>query len=444
LKIAVLGAGITGLTLARVLDADGHEVLVLEKGDRIGGLCQSSVIDGFTSDHSGGHIVFSKDRPTLDWMLDRIGRNNLVERRRESRILWHDRYVQYPFENGIGDLTPEAKFDCIKGYIEANRRRESGEPCPENFRDWILWKMGRGFADHFMIPYNEKIWSCDLREMASDWVAGRVPDAPLDDILKAAVGIRTEGYAHQAIFYYPKHGGFQALVDGTADPIQESIRTNTPVVSVRRRGDGWRVNDEDFDFVINTIPLPELAKVFEDLPESVADDCRALAPISLINVLFGFEHDGELADRSWIYLPFESQGPMNRVTFFSNYSPHNAPPGHASYMAEVTYRGRLDPDQAWLDDLARCMEEQGLLRRSDIVTTHWFRSPYAYIDQNLEFGPRIERLRNWFDESGMLTIGRFGRYEYHNSDQCIMRARQAHTQLRSQAKTGIAKPFCFV
>ena len=40
---------------------------------------------------------------------------------------------------------------------------------------WIDWRMGQGFADHFMVPYNQKIWSrTDLDEMSSSWVAGRV------------------------------------------------------------------------------------------------------------------------------------------------------------------------------------------------------------------------------------------------------------------------------
>ena len=54
-----------------------------------------------------------------------------------------------------------------------------------------------GIADHFMDPYNEKIWKRPLEQITSDWVAGRVPDAPVADVLKAAIGLRTEGYKHQ-------------------------------------------------------------------------------------------------------------------------------------------------------------------------------------------------------------------------------------------------------
>ena len=49
---------------------------------------------------------------------------------------------------------------------------------------------------------------------------------------------------------------------------------------------------------------------------------------------------------------------------------------------------------------------------------------------------RVARVRKWFDESGYLTFGRFGRYEYHNSDQCVQRAKQVHAHIQAMAKTG--------
>ena len=442
MKICILGAGITGLSIARLLDPENFRVTVLERAARSGGLCQSSVIDGFTCDHAGGHILFSKDKPTLDWMLDHVGRDNINTKDRNTRIRWHDRWVPYPFENGVGALTPEAKFDCLKGYLASLDRRKS-EPCPENFHDWILWKMGEGFADHFMFPYNQKLWECDLHEMSSAWVAGRVPDAPIDDILKAAVGIKTEGYTHQAVFHFPLHGGFQALTDGVERANPHELRLNTPVEHVRRQGESWIVNDEEYDLVVNTIPLPIFASLLEGIPEDVGADVAALRPISLCNVLVGMKSDEPLPDLSWIYLPHGDQGPTNRVTYFSNYSPNNAPEGHVSLMAECTYRGSLDSNQEWIDGLLQGLEFAGILRRSDVVITKPFHSEYAYIDQNLEFPARIARVRDWFDESGILTLGRFGRYEYHNSDQCVMRAHEAAAQIQKLAESGVVTPFAF-
>jgi protoporphyrinogen oxidase len=437
LKIAILGAGISGTTLARLLATDGHQVVVLEKTDRAGGLCKSQNVDGFTFDEAGGHIMFSKDQDVMAWMIEQAGGEDAVHQsNRNTKIRWHDRWVPYPFENGVGHLTKEAIVECMDGYIESYVDRRLGTACPTNFKDWILWRMGEGFARHFMVPYNEKIWSCDLATMSSSWVAGRVPEAPVKDILSSAVGLPSQGYTHQAVFWFPKDGGFEAMVVGTVRDGGFELRVNTAVENVRRVGAGYEVNGEGFDLVVNTVPLPLIEACIEDIPAEIRGEIQQLQPISLANVLIGVKTDEPLEDLSWIYLPFADQGPANRVTYFSNYAPNNAPEGHGSFMAEVTHRGELETDRAWVDGLVEKLGAAGILRPEQVMLTHVANSKFAYIDQNLEFAARIERVRHWFDTSGYVTFGRFGRYEYHNSDQCIARAREVHQHIAQIAASG--------
>ncbi len=437
MKIAILGAGISGVSLARMCAADGHDVHVLEKSERAGGLCKSRKVDGFTFDEAGGHIMFSKDKTVLDWMKARCGGDpGVVETVRNTRIRWHDRWVPYPFENGVGHLTKEAIVDCMDGYIEAYVQRRLGVECPANFGDWIQWRMGDGFARHFMTPYNEKIWECDLTTMSAGWVAGRVPEAPIRDVLAAAVGLDTEGYTHQSVFWFPKEGGFETMVKGCVDGGGFTLHVSTAVESVRRQGDRFFVNGDEYDLVVNTVPLPLVEPAFADLPDEVRGDIQALKPISLVNVLIGVKTDEPLPDLSWIYLPFPAQGAANRVTYYSNYAPSNAPPGHGCYMAEVTHRGDLKPTREWAMDLCRKLDAAGVLDADRIVTLDWVNSDFAYIDQNLQFADRIGRVRGWFDDSGYITFGRFGRYEYHNSDQCIARAMEVHAHVREIAASG--------
>lgn len=441
MKIAILGGGISGVALARLLAADGHAVTVLEKAERPGGLCRSRRYGDFTFDEAGGHILFSKDKQVLDWQLARCGGEaGTVRTVRNTKIRWHDRWVPYPFENGVGHLTKEAIVDCLAGYVEAYAGRRGGTPCPDNFGDWIDWRMGKGFARHFMVPYNEKIWKCDLRTMASDWVAGRVPEAPIEDIVKSAIGLDTEGYTHQSVFWFPKHGGFETMVRGTVDGGGFRLVCGTAVERVERAGTTYRVNGDTFDLVVNTVPLPRIEAAFAELPEDVRADIRALRPISLVNLMIGVKLDAPLPPLSWIYLPFADQGPTNRVTYFSNYSPHNAPAGHGSFLAEVTHRGELRPDAEWRRSVVKALGRAGILEPDRVVLLESCDNEFAYIDQNLEFKNRITRVRRWFDDSGYITFGRFGRYEYHNSDQCVQRAMQVHAHIQALARDGTKRP----
>jgi len=120
-KTAVLGGGLTGVTLARLLHERGDDVTVLERGETIGGLCRSKTEAGFTFDIGGSHIIFSRDAEALSFMLSALG-GNADRRKRNTKILYKGRYVKYPFENGLMDLPAEDRFFCIN---ERTERRSS-------------------------------------------------------------------------------------------------------------------------------------------------------------------------------------------------------------------------------------------------------------------------------------------------------------------------------
>jgi protoporphyrinogen oxidase len=440
-KTAILGAGVSGLALARFLIEGGlpaSDVHLFEASSTAGGLCGSKTVEGFTYDVAGGHILFSKDAAAMQWMKDNAGGDSaFVRRDRNTKIRFEGRWVHYPFENGLGDLPKQANFDCLKGYVEAWHARESsGSSAPSDFGSWIRWRFGEGIARHFMDPYNAKIWKRDLAEISSDWVAGRVPDAPVDDVLKAAIGMRTEGYTHQAIFYYPKEGGFQAITDGLAAQLTQQIRYSTPVSELQRGAAGWRVNGEEFDAVVSTLPLTDLPRWIEDLPDEVAGAMTGLEYNSITCYLVALDRP-EHPDLSWIYLPHESQGPANRVTFMSNYSPGNAPEGKTSFLCEVTSPGGAPaPGDELEEQVLAGLVRAGLVRRSEVMFTDCTFSRHAYVVFDHRYHERREVALGWMQENGITPLGRFGRFEYDNSDMCVIKARELAAELLVRAHEG--------
>jgi phytoene dehydrogenase-like protein len=169
LKTAILGAGVSGLSLARFLIEGGLDpasVHLFEADRVVGGLCRSKTVDGFTFDVAGGHILYSKDAPAMQWMKDCAGGDQaFVKRDRHTRIRFEDRWVNYPFENGLGDLPPQANFDCLRGYVEALPRlaalQADDEPVYYRlmaaFCDWaIALGAARGYAELGTAPTVER------------------------------------------------------------------------------------------------------------------------------------------------------------------------------------------------------------------------------------------------------------------------------------------------
>lgn len=418
----------TGITLARLLREKGHEVLVLEAESRIGGLCRSRTVRGFTFDTGGSHIIFSRDKEVLEFMHGVLG-SNRDTRSRNTKILYRNILVKYPFENGLAALPKEDLYFCINEFIRTYVRAEKGEiPPPKNFREWIFATFGRGIAELYMIPYNEKIWNYPAHLMSAHWMEGRVPRPPVEDVIKSAIGIETEGYTHQSIFSYPVEGGIEALVTSIADGLEDAIFTGFPVRSLVFRDGHWEVSDGtrtvSGDRVISTIPLQHLVTCLHDIPDEVKNAVQALRYNSVACIQMGIR--GTVPDISWLYIPDPNQGLANRISFPSNFSSHVAPGNHAGILAEITYNegdavSRMT-DEELINHTVRSLGEMGFITPDQVVHTAVDRQKFAYVVYDLGYLENIRIIREYFKSRGITLEGRFSRFEYLNMDGCIRNA----------------------
>lgn len=428
-KTAVLGGGLTGITLARLLHEQGEDVVVLEQNVTIGGLCRSRSESGFTFDIGGSHIIFSRDTEVLSFMLSVLG-ENADRRKRNTKILYKDRYVKYPFENGLYQLPDEDRFFCINEFVKNLIAVEKGEvPPPTNFAEWITYTFGRGIAECYMLPYNQKIWNYPADRMSHHWVEGRIPRPPVEDIIKSAIGIETEGYVHQAVFSYPIEGGIEALVRAIAEPILPAVRTGFRVASIREEDGGFAISDGNevihADRLISTIPLQNLLPSLADVPAEVQAACDALRYNSLCSVFIGLA--GEVPDISWLYIPDPATGLFNRISFPSNYSTKVAPPDHSSILAEITYNdgdavSRMS-DAEIIEHTVTSLVAAGIIPSKDaVVYTGLERQKFAYVVYDIDYLRNIAIVREFCRERGINLVGRFSQFEYLNMDGCIRSA----------------------
>ena len=422
--IGILGGGLSGLVLAsRLRDAE-----VLEAEDRAGGLCRSLVADGFTFDPHGSHILFSRNAEAMAFYEDLL-QGNVCRRRRNTKVFYKGRYVKYPFENGLSELPVEDNLACLLGYVQAYVARATGaSPKPTNFREWMYYRFGKSITDAYLLPYNEKIWKTPADEMGIEWVEGRVPDPPLEDLLKSSLGIPTEGYTHQLNFLYPREGGVESLIRGLLPKVPK-VRSRFRVRSVRKAGDRWLVSDgqetREYDDLVATIPIPELSAALEDAPSDVRAAGRSLVHRSLVTVMVGIGRPN-LNEFSWVYFPAPGDGMFNRISFPSNFSDRVAPPGTSSAMAEITCDAGdavwSSPDDALVEHVVERADHLGVFRRSDVVLTRVARTRYAYVVFDLAHRKNLDTVEAYARKIGLHLLGRFGQFEYINTDQVILRA----------------------
>ncbi len=425
MKTAILGGGLAGVTLARLLSKQGEDVLVLEQDSRIGGLCKSITTDGFTFDIGGSHIIFSRDQEVLSFM-HQVLKENRGERKRDTKIFYKNRYIKYPFENGLSELPKEDCFVCLNEFIRTLVAHEKGElKNPENFSEWIYHTFGKGIAEAYLVPYNEKIWNYPLDQISAHWVEGRVPRPPVEDIVKAAVGVETEGYAHQAVFSYPVTGGIEALIEAIARPVLDRIRTGFKVTAIRKSGDGWEISNGSetirADRLINTLPLQILQSCLNDLPDNVSTAINDLKYNSIVCVGIGL--NGQTLPFSWMYLPEKEGSSANRISFPSNFSTEVAPDGCSSILAEITYNAGDQIDQMSDADVVsetiNALGSAGILDPDQVRSALAVRHRFAYVVYDLAWQQNMKIIKEHFSSANISLVGRFSQFEYLNMDGVI-------------------------
>lgn len=406
MKIAVLGGGVSGLTVARRLMAQGHEVCVYEKDSRPGGLAKTRITGGYVYDPHGGHIFNSKCPEVVDWVFSILPKEKWQFNVRNAKIFFNGRYVSYPFELSLCELEGEDTLNCAYDYLMA----QDG-PEPDNFRDWLVWNFGKSIADLYMLPYNSKIWAYPLEKMETHWMQGKMPLPEKKELLKSLLmKDPSERKMPHSTFYYPIEGGIQTMIDALAEPL--TLRLSTPVSRIEQDTSGWLVNGEvRYDHIVSTIPVKALAQAMV-LPTQVEDAVGRLKYNSLTTVLF----DCPPTDISWLYIP-SKEYLAHRVGYQSSLTPKATPSGGGSGALEIIGPCRNIDDQLLTNGTVIPIE----LQPGHVLDTEF--TEYAYVIHDMDYQHSVETISHYFDVvENFDLLGRWAQWNYRNMDLCMKAA----------------------
>jgi len=416
MNIGILGGGLSGVALAHYLK---YPTEILEAGDRVGGLCKTFIKDGFSYD-AGGHILFSK-RKEINDIVDQILVGNLNQCKRNNKILLNGRYLKYPFENDLGSLTKEDNYACLIDFFKKNY------PEPKiNLKEWAYYYFGRSISEKYFIPYNEKIWNCPAEQLSLKLVE-RIPRPPLEDIVKSALGIETEGYLHQLYFRYPALGGIEALIKSLL-PDKQKIELNYKIKKINRSASGWKVSNQqiekEFEKIIISFPIHEAIACLNGVPTEVKTAVKNLRFNSIAIVMLAVNNES-LLDKSAIYIPDKTVLP-HRVCFMGYFSKNLIKPGTSSLIAEITTNSgdgihELTDDEI-IAKVKNDLDRIGVINKNNVIASDITKFKYGYPVYNLDYSHNIKIVKNYFASLNIDLCGRFAEFEYINMDECLKRA----------------------
>lgn len=410
--VAILGAGLTGLSAAWTLGERGANYRVFEKLDRVGGHAVTVEENGYRFDRTG-HLLHLRQpsfrERVLRWVPD------CLEVTRRSRVFSHGVYTRYPFQANTFGLPAQVAYECVLGFVKA----ALGPPreAPQNFEEFCFQHFGEGISRHFMLPYNERLWGVGAREITSAWCQRFVPLPALEDVLKGAFGLNDRELGYNANFLYPRRG-IGELPNAIARELRPVELDHAPdAIDFERRELHFDDGIVPYRQLISTIPLPTLIDLFKNAPPEVIRAASELRSTHLHYLDVALERPcGQ--DLHWVYVP-EAKYPFYRVGCYSHFSPEMAPPGKASLYVELVDRRPASLD-AVLPRVIDGLIDLGLIGgASDVAFARLRKIDHAYVIFDHRYFPALGVIKPFLSSIGVRAAGRYGDWNYSSMEDAL-------------------------
>jgi len=369
IKVAIAGAGLTGLTLAFYLKKRGVKFQVFEKSDRAGGVIHTSHENGFTFEAGPNSGMLS--RPEVAELLGDLDKDcklEVADETAKSRWIWFkNKWVALPSGVVSGITTPLFTFpDKLRLLAEPFRKK--GTNPNETLAELVLRRMGKSFLDYAIDPFILGIYSGDPSQLVTKYAFPKLYRLEQDygsfigGAFKKGQEPKTERDKKATKSIFSVKGGLSNLIQAMVKNIgEENIRLNCNELKFENKNGMFYADsdNEPYSHVVSTTGAYELENLF---PFIEKDDFKAVTGIrysKVVQVALGF--------KKWEGIPLHAFGGLvpsveNRrilgILFLSSFFKDKAPGGGA--LLSVFLGGVRQPGMIDLSDseIRRIAEEE--------------------------------------------------------------------------------------
>jgi protoporphyrinogen oxidase len=432
-RVIIIGAGPAGLTAAYQSLKHSLRPIVLETGDKVGGIARTEQHNGYRFD-VGGHRFYTKIGQVQDLWREMLGQD-FRKVPRLSRIYYRDRFFNYPLEifNALFNLGIVPSFLILVSYVRWKIRPYRQE---ETFEQWVTNRFGRRLYRTFFKTYTEKVWGIPCHEIRADWAAQRIRNLSLKTAIQNAIfgGSKAKSLINE--FDYPILGPGQ-MWERFGAAIERGggqVRLNTEVLQIKHDGmrvrsvitqnAGQRIEVEGAHFISSMALVDLIHRLDPPPPPEVLAAAAKLNYRSFLIVGLVLDRPNLFPD-NWVYV-HGAEVKVGRIQNFGNWSAAMVPhPDKTSIGMEYFCN---EGDALWStpdDQLIRlATQEFGALRLAGGATVEdgvVIRQPRAYPVYDSGYLAHLNVLQNYLRGfENLQTIGRNGMHRYNNQDHSML------------------------
>ena len=402
--VAVIGAGVSGLSVAHFLKEKGFSPVVFEREQEPGGLIRCRRVNGNLFHTCGGHVFNSKRKDVVDWFWSRFDKEKDFAKTDRNSVVFMPggQAIPYPIENHMYLFDTDVQKAFYEDLVHIARQ---GDVASRNFEEFLENRFGSTLYKMYFQPYNEKVWRRDLRKVPLSWLEGKLPMPTVSEMIFNNVNhVKEKAFVHSS-FWYEKENGSQHIADTLAKGLQ--IEYNADISSIEKAGDYWKVDGKDFDVVVFCGNIKEMLSCIKGLNTTkYAEQVSALESHGTTAAFCEIDAN----PFSWIYLPDKSYE-SHRIICTGNFADsnnENLPDGRIT--ATIEFTDKMEKD-AIIENLSRIPLHPKLL--------DYQYNPYTYPIQDAGTRQMIQSLKQELAPHGFYFTGRFADWEYYNMDVAI-------------------------
>jgi protoporphyrinogen oxidase len=372
-RIAVLGAGPMGLAVAYQLARDGHQPVVFEADDRVGGMTAAFDFSGLSIERYY-HFHCISDHAFLT-VLEELSLAEKMHWVETKMGYWYQNRLQ-PWGNPIAllkfrGLSLVAKFRYgLHAFLST--KRNNWKPLDnQNAQTWIRRAVGaeawevlwRRLFEYKFYNYSDNL--------SAAWIWSRI----------RRIGRSRYSLFREKLGYLD--GGSDTLLQGMKNDIETregEIRLSSPVTRVvieDGRVKGVEVNGrvEYFDKVISTIPLPYVPRLMPDLPSDVLERFATLKNVAVVCVIAKLRKP--VTKNFWLNTN-DPEMDIPGLVEYTNLRPLDKHIVYVPFYVPGEHPLFREPDQNFLDKVQRYLKKiNPELRDEDFIELRASRYRYA-------------------------------------------------------------------
>lgn len=436
--VLVIGGGPAGLSGAYELlkHAPDMKPLVVESGQRVGGIARTEEYKGYRFD-IGGHRFFTKVKPVEELWQEIMG-DEMIDVPRSSRIYYRGRFYDYPLSigNALGNL---GLYESARVALSFAKWKVFPSKEEENFEQWVSNRFGGRLYWHFFRTYTEKVWGIPPTEIRADWAAQRIKDLSLTKAVIDALTGKGDTASLIKTFKYPRLGPGQ-MWETAADLIEDrggEVRLQSRAGTIHREGNrvkGVEIETRDkgrtlveCDHVLNSMPITELVRcISPSAPDEVLQAADRLNYRDFLIVTLVLNHPDPFDD-NWIYI-HSPDVKVGRIQNFRAWSEAMLPNQSTASIGMEYFCHEGDglwnsSDEELIDLAKQELERLDLAPASSVVDGTVIRQPKAYPVYDADYKANLDIIKDWLlTFENLQSVGRNGMHRYNNQDHSMLAA----------------------